>query len=130
MGLKEIQEMKERANEPKPVKKYVIPKVSKKRAAKMESDKVLAELDKAFYLEHWAACPHRCECCGVKLPKEPSNFMFHHILEKRNYPQFRHTHENILTTCLGCHSKIETNIDFVPYAKKRRQEVEKLLLND
>ena len=35
-----------------------------------------------------------------------------------------------MVVCLECHSKIETNIDFVPYAKKRRQEVEKLLLNE
>ncbi len=109
-------------------KKYVIPKVSKKRAAKIEQQKDMAKLDEEFYKEVYAASPHVCQNCGVKLPKTPFNFMFHHLLEKRNYPQFRHTPENIVILCLLCHSKCETNIDFAPKIKARRIEVEKILL--
>jgi len=119
--------LKARESKPKKLPKP-LRKVSKKRALQIELDKQTAELDKEFYLEHYRACPHKCEVCKTGLPKEPSNFMFHHILEKRNYPQFRHAHENILVVCLQCHSQIETDISKVPYAVKRKQEVEKLLL--
>lgn len=124
MGLREIQNLKASANEPKPVKKYVIPKISKKRQKKLEEQKDLLKLDEVFYKEVWAASPHRCQNCDCKLPKSPYNWMFHHLLEKRNYPQFRHIPENIMILCLGCHSKAETNIDFAPRIKERRQEAE------
>jgi len=128
MGLKEIQELKERAKEPKVKKTYSIPKVSKKRAAKIEQDKELLKLDKEFYKEVYAASPHFCYECGCKLPKEPATFMFHHLLEKRNFPQFRHEPLNIALVCLTCHSKAETNLDFAPKIRKLRDEVEKILL--
>lgn len=129
MGLREIQELKSRAKEPKPVKKYVIPKVSAKRKKQMEQDKATLEQDKEFYKEIYAASPHKCQNCDCKLPKEPFTFMFHHLLEKRNYPHFRYTPENIMILCLECHSKAETNIDFAPKIKARREQVEKLLLD-
>ncbi len=109
-------------------KKYVIPKVSKKRAAKIDAEKKVFEIDKEFYREIYAASPHWCQNCGKKLPKEPQTFMFHHLLPKRHYSQFRHTPENIMILCLVCHSKAETNIDFAPKIKARRIEVEKILL--
>lgn len=120
MGLREIQNIKASANDPKPKKKYVIPKVSKKRLKKLEDQKELLKLDEAFYKEVWAASPHKCQNCDCKLPKTPYNWMFHHLLEKRNYPQFRHVPENIMILCLECHSKAETNIDFAPKIKQRR----------
>lgn len=124
MGLREIQDLKSRANDPKPKKKYTIPKVSKKRQKKLEEQKELLKLDEEFYKEVWAASAHKCQNCDCKLPKTPYNWMFHHLLEKRNYPQFRHTPENVAILCLECHSKCETNIDFAPKIKKRRQEAE------
>ena len=128
MGLREIQELKANSKEPKPVKKYVIPKVSKKRQKLLQEQKELAKMDEEFYKEVYAASPHECQNCDCKLPRTPSNFMFHHLLEKRNYPQFRHTPENIMILCLECHSKAETNIDFAPRIKLRRQQAEKILL--
>lgn len=124
MGLREIQDLKNKANEPKPKKKYVIPKVSKKRQKKLEEQKELLKQDEEFYKEVWAASDNRCQNCDCKLPRTPSNFMFHHLLEKRNYPKFRHTPENIAILCLECHSKCETNIDFAPRIKQRRLEAE------
>lgn len=124
MGLREIQDIKNRANEPKPKKKYVIPKVSKKRQKKLEEQKELLKQDEAFYKEVWAASDNRCQNCDCKLPKMPCNWMFHHLLEKRNYPQFRHVPENIMILCLQCHSKAETNIDFAPKIRQRRMEAE------
>lgn len=124
MSIEHIRKLKQEAQEPKPKKKYTIPKVSKKRQKKLEDQKEQQKLDEAFYKEVWAASPHSCQNCNCKLPKTPYNWMFHHILEKRNYPQFRHTPENIAILCLECHSKCETNIDFAPRMKTRRQEAE------
>lgn len=130
MGLREIQDLKAKANEPKPKKKYTIPKVSKKRQKKLDEQKELLKIDESFYKEVWAASPHKCQNCDCKLPKTPYNWMFHHLLEKRNYPQFRHTPENIMILCLSCHSKAETNIDFAPKVKARRDYAFKILIND
>ena len=128
MSIDFVRNLKANANEPKPKKVYVIPKVSKKRAKLIKQQKELIELDKEFYKEVYAASPHWCQNCNTKLPKEPQTFMFHHLLEKRNYPQFRHTYENIMVLCLTCHSKAETNIDFAPKIKERRLQAENELL--
>lgn len=125
MGLEHIQRIKNEANEPKPKKRYAIPKVSKKRQKKLEDQKELLKLDEEFYKEVWVASPHKCQNCDCGLPKTPYNWMFHHLLEKRNYPQYRHIPENIAILCLECHSKCETNIDFAPRIKQRREEAEK-----
>lgn len=127
MGLREIQELKSRAGEPRPKKAYSIPKVSKKRQKLLADQKITAEKDKEFYAEIYAASPHKCQNCDCKLPRTPSNFMFHHLLEKRNYPEHRYSPENIMILCLECHSKAETNIDFAPRIKQRRIEAAKLL---
>ena len=124
MGLREIQDLKSKANDPKPIKRYVIPKISKKRQKKLEAQKDILKQDEEFYKEVWAASPHKCQNCDCKLPKTPYNWMFHHLLEKRNYPQFRHVPENIMILCLECHSKAETNIDFAPKIKERRKYAE------
>lgn len=124
MALEHIRRIKEQANEPKPKKNYIIPKVSKKRQKKLQDQKELLAKDEVFYKEVWAASANKCQNCDCKLPRTPSNFMFHHLLEKRNYPQYRHIPENIMILCLECHSKAETNIDFAPRVKQRRSEAE------
>jgi hypothetical protein len=128
MSLEFVRNLKAFAKEPKAKKTYVIAKVSKKRAKLLEDQKDMQKLDKEFYREHWLAAPHRCENCGCSLGKEPHTFFFHHLLEKRNYPELRHVHENIMLLCLEDHSKAETNIDFAPKIKERRLEAEKQLL--
>jgi len=126
MGIREIQRIKQEAQEPRPPKqRKPIAKISKKRQKQIGANKELLKKDEEFYKEVYAASPHKCQNCDCKLPKTPSNFMFHHLLEKRNYPQYRHVPENIMILCLECHSKAETNIDFAPKIKKRRLEAEK-----
>lgn len=129
MGLKEIQDLKAKAGEPKPKKVYYIPKVSKKKLAQKELQKVVAELDEAFYLEVWNASPHKCIECDVYLGKHCQNIFMHHMLPKAKYPQFRHTPENIAIVCLQHHSQAEMDLDKVPKIKKRTEEIIKLLLN-
>lgn len=128
MGLRELQEIRDKRNDPKIKKAYSIAKISKKRAKKMLEDKATAEADAEFYKVIWAASAHKCQNCGCNLGRTAHTFMFHHLLEKRNYPEFRHTPENIMVLCLECHSKAETNIDSAPKIKQRRIEVEKLLI--
>ncbi len=127
MGLKELQNIKAAANEPKPKKVYQIPRVSKKRQKKLEEQKDMIKLDHEFYEEHWRSCPHRCEQCNLNLGKEPLTIFFHHALPKRSFPQFRHTHENIIVLCGNCHSQAEVDIDKVPIVKIRTAEIEKVL---
>jgi 5-methylcytosine-specific restriction endonuclease McrA len=124
MSIEHIRKLKQDALEPKPKKQYTIPKISKKRQKKLEEQKDLAKLDDVFYKEVWGASKNECQNCNCKLPRTPYNWMFHHLLEKRNYPQFRHTPENIMILCLTCHSKAETNIDFAPKIKQRTVEAE------
>jgi len=65
----------------------------------------------------------KCECCGKELPLEPNLMFFHHILEKRNFPELRHHKENIAIVCAQCHSTYETMPDKVPYLKIKRDEL-------
>lgn len=129
MGIENIRRLKEQAGQPKIKKAYSIPKMSDKTKAKMEQDKELLNLDKEFYLEIWHASPHVCFCgCGKKLGKEPLTILFHHLLEKAKYPQFRHVPENIALLAPECHTAYHNNPDSRPKIKQRRKEVEKLLL--
>lgn len=125
-----ILEQLRKAREPKPKKeKKPIAKVSKKRAKQIELDKQTFEQDKIFYKEIWDASPHRCQCgCNAKLGKEPLTTFFHHLLFKAQFPQFRHTHENIMILHPDCHNSYHTNPDTRPEVKRRQEEAKKLLL--
>lgn len=106
-----------------------IPKVSEKKKKEQADEKMLFAADKEFYTEVWSASPHKCQECGKKLGREPLTLFFHHLLEKRNHPEFRHTHENITILCPDCHTQAEADLDKVPKTKARRDEMVKLLLN-
>ncbi len=132
MGRLEILALKEAARlkreYPEEHKRQAIVKVSEKGKAKQAAKTALIAEDKLFYAAHWAACPHQCEACKVMLPAEPVTLFFHHALPKRTYPQFRHTHENIIVLCADCHTQVETDINKVSYAKQRTSEITKELL--
>ena len=125
MGLKEIQNLKAKAGEPKVPKKYIIPKVSKKRLKKIEEQKDLLKLDEAFYKEVWAASAHKCQNCDCRLPRTPYNWMFHHVLFKSKRPDLRHTPENIMILCLECHDQFHKFPDKCPNILKRAEDLEK-----
>ena len=108
-------------------KVYHIPKISPKRQLQIVENKVLLAQDKIFYKEIWDASPHICEQCKMKLPNTPLTLFFHHALPKRNYPQFRHTHENIIIVCTDCHKQSESDLDKVPTIKKRTEQIKALL---
>lgn len=118
MGIKEKEPPKEKKG---------LKQVSDKRRQNQEQDKVLSMLDKAFYMEHWASCPHECEACKKRLGNKPLAIFFHHALFKRHYPEFRHVNENIIVLCPDCHSQVEHGLN-IPYVKKRTEQIRKLLL--
>jgi hypothetical protein len=127
--LQRLQGLKNGTREPDQKKlPRPIPRVSDKKKAMQASEKALFEADKLFYMEVWIASPHRCTECGCNLGKEPLTILFHHLLPKAQYPQFRHTPENIVLVCRDHHAQAETDIDKVPKIKARRNEVVKLLL--
>jgi len=130
MSIGHIRAIKEAAKQPKTQKRYTIPKVSAKRKAQIEIDKQTFEQDKIFYKKIWDINKHICINCNCSLGSQPKTFMFHHILEKRNFPQFRYSPINIALLCLECHSKCETNIDYAPKIKELRKEVENKLFNN
>lgn len=124
MSIEHIRKLKQDALEPKPKKQYTIPKVSKKRQKKIEEGKELQKKDHEFYMEVWHASPHVCGECGRKLGRIPNTMYFHHILEKRHFPQYRHVPENIAILCADCHQQVEANIDKAPKTKQRRLAAE------
>lgn len=83
--------------------------------------------DKLLYNSIWKYKPHVCESCGRNLGAEPRTFNFHHILPKRNYPQYRHSEWNIMLLCLDCHSKAEVMIEHVPKVKERTEELKRTI---
>lgn len=132
MGIDQIRELKKVAfykkEYPEEVKKKAIAKVSEKGKDKLLDKKIIQAQDKVFYMEVWAAVPHSCEACKVKLPKEPLTIFFHHALPKRTFPQFRHESANIIILCPDCHTQVETDIDKIPYVKKKTEKIRKELL--
>jgi 5-methylcytosine-specific restriction endonuclease McrA len=132
MGREQIIALKEAARlkreYPEEAKRQAINKVSEKGKLKQAEKSKLFSEDKLFYAEHWAACPHVCEACKVKLPAEPLTLFFHHALPKRLYAQFRHVHENIIVLCPDCHTQVESDINKVPYVLKRTEEIKRELL--
>lgn len=125
-----------RKNPPKPIRK-----VSEKQQVKRVFKIKLLKEDKEFYLSLWYERFGRvegtaekyghtadnseimpgCEVCKARLYFQPTTVNFHHILEKRNYPQFRHEKWNIAILCPDCHSSYESNPDNVPYLRDKRK---------
>ena len=112
--------------------KKPIKKVSNKSKIAKDNKKLLIEEDKEFYLSIWEYSDleyqqHCCYECGKGL-SEPLTLYFHHILEKRNYPEFRHIKINIAILCWNCHNQAEINIDKTPKTKLLTEKIKKELL--
>lgn len=118
--------------------------VSEKQKFKITLKKELLEEDKNFYLEVWSnryiwterengiivyKNTPKCECCDKVLESEPNIMYFHHILEKRNYPELRHVDWNIMILCPECHNAYETNPLSRPKIVNRKETVWSLYKN-
>jgi len=75
---------------PKPIAKR-----SEKGKQKAIDKSSLVKSDMVVYMEIWAERPHTCFETGVIIQK-PMLYNFHHILEKENYPEYRHSKWNII----------------------------------
>lgn len=97
------------------------PKRPKSRSAKanrqLTDKKALIEEDKKFYLEIWIEREPYCFETGEYLGDEPLITMFHHVLEKSKYPQFRHEKWNVVLLTPDVHSQVHSNIDKCPKVK-------------
>lgn len=99
------------------IKKY-INKYSERQILKLELKKELIKQDELFYISIWNTTPHRCYETNEYLGEKAYNWMFHHILPKAKYPEYRHEAWNIVLVSLSTHSKVEANIDFTPKIKE------------
>lgn len=127
-----------------------IPKRTEKQMFKIKLKWKTFEEDKEFYLKVWyerfgrvegtsdenyfgidnAQKMPRCECCSKKLWFEPNTMYFHHLLEKRNYPELRHVDWNIMILCAECHNAYETNPLSRPKIVNRKETVWSLYKNE
>jgi 5-methylcytosine-specific restriction endonuclease McrA len=97
--------------------KKSIRRVSDKQKIKKLEKRELLEEDLQFYAGIWDKREHCCYECGVGIC-EPTSANFHHILEKRNYPDLRHIENNIVILCVSCHQQVETMIEKCPRTKE------------
>ena len=93
---------KKEAKKSAPTKRKRIPLMSKVRQDKLTA---LHALDRALWMEIWDERPHVCLFCGRFLGEEPLTTFFHHPCEKAKFPEIRFNKENIVLTCLQCHSE-------------------------
>jgi len=107
-----------------------IKKISKKGLIKRQEKKELLISDFEFYQKIWECNEHYCTECGIGLPEPALTLYFHHLLPKRNYPEYRHLDKNICILCGNCHSMCESNIDKTPKVRKLTEDLrEELGLN-
>lgn len=97
-------------------------KISDKGKVRKELKKELFQNDAAFYLKVWESRPH--VCFETKKPLGKMNLcMFHHVLPKARYPEYRHCDWNIVLLHPDVHNQVETNIDFTPKVKVLTEEL-------
>lgn len=100
--------------------------LKKRSARQIEKDKGKGQRqinDWNFYLSIWNERPHKCEETGRPLGWEPLTTMFHHILEKENYPQYRYEKWNIALLHPDVHDQVGRDLDKTPKTKARREEL-------
>lgn len=98
-------------SEQKPLKKTPLKKISNKKD--VDKDKLqameLRKKDNDFYMQIWNNRPHKCFETDVPLGGEPNLTMFHHILPKYEYPQYRHEEWNIVLCTWEQHNQFHMN---------------------
>lgn len=99
-----------------------IKKISEKGVKKKKLKKELFENDAAFYFRIWSSRPHICFETGKQLGKM-NLCMFHHILPKQSYPEFRHCDWNIVLLDPDIHNQVETRLDMCPAVERLTNEL-------
>lgn len=101
-------------------------KVGTKTKTKLKNYEAVKENDLNFYMEIWQERAHVCELTGLFLGNEPLKTMFHHILPKSKYPQYRHTKKNIIVLHPMVHDNVEMNMKKYPKMVEIHAEILKL----
>lgn len=125
MGIEQIRNLKENAGVLKPKVKYVIPRVSKKRAALLNAEKEKRNGDDTEK-EKWFKAVNKkltgvCQCgCGNKSSKDEINYFRNsccHVFSKSNFPSVMYHLRNWVERAFwgGCHSVMDdTSMDRWP----------------
>lgn len=119
MGLSEIRTLKEKAKLPKVKKAYVIPKVSKKKAAKIAEEKKIRGTDDTL-MEQWFKARRKeltgvCQCgCAQKSQKNDDTFFRGsccHIFPKAIFESVMYHPLNCVERAMfgGCHHNMDNN---------------------
>jgi len=119
MGLEHIRKIKSEAGEIKPKKKYVIPKVSKKRQKQLAEQKAERigggnELDR-WFKERRKEMSGKCSNCGNPSCKNSDQYFKHsigHILPKRLFKSVKTHPLNWIELCFwnnSCHTNLDNN---------------------
>lgn len=101
----------------KPLKRTPLKRTGKKRKKSQYAE------DVKFYSKIWSFRPHICYETGIYLGVEPRSYMFHHVLEKEKYPEFRHEVWNIVLLGWDAHNQVHSNIDKTPKVKTLREKL-------
>jgi hypothetical protein len=102
-------------------KKYMKSTESRRKQKGISSSK-----DKQFYEQIWKERGHICYETGKFLGETPSlpiSFYMHHLLEKRNYPQYRYEKWNIVMLHPDIHQQVEINPEKCTRTKALREEL-------
>lgn len=107
-----------------PLKRYKPWKlVSDKRRAAGPTHGRQHERDHQFYTEIWEERGGICQVSGDYLGAEPLTTMFHHILPKAKFPQYRYCSWNIILIHPDLHAQVERDMDKVPAVKVMYQDL-------
>lgn len=125
MGLKEVQYLKEHANDPKPKKVHRLRKVSLKKQAKLDAEKELRGSDDTL-MENWFKARRKqmvgvCQCgCAQPSQKKDDMYFRHsiaHIFPKKDFLSIMYHPLNWVERRFwgGCHSVMDdTSMDRWP----------------
>lgn len=125
MGIEDIRRLKSEAGLPKPKKTYYLPKVSKKRAAKMAEEKKLRDGDdtlmEKWFKAHRKAMVGVCQCGCAKPSQKKDDLYFRHscshIFPKSKFESIMYHPLNFVERAFfgGCHSVMDdTSMDRWP----------------
>lgn len=112
----------------KPMMKRSSIKKKARTPEQVQVDRIQREQDMKFYIEIWNERPHYCEVTGQYLGSEFKTIYADHLLEKSQYPQFRHEKCNIILVTGDIHSQ-KTNGFPHPEHKRRIEQAKRELLN-
>ncbi|PWT75796.1 MAG: hypothetical protein C5B59_08050 [Bacteroidetes bacterium] len=118
MGLEEIRKGKEEAKNRKPA--YGLRRIGLKRQEKIKEFDELQDKDDEFLRGLWDALKPEERICyetGEPLGGKYLKIFAHHVLEKKDYPQFRYEPWNIRWVSRKTHRNVHDDIDRCPKLK-------------